>query len=177
MLINKKLEEPFNKIPKEEELPIISQTLVNSKLTPNFWKCAIKFLNNDSIIFKTINQDQNKDMQNINNKNINNINLNNNYERHINLINGFENSPILKNIDANGIIKNNNNINGKLVDYDNIDLEKINLNDLKQAIEILQNDVNKKEKIIAKQKEERVKLIQKKEKLEEILSAFISMDK
>ena len=43
MLINKRLEEPFDKISKEDELPIISKTMVNYKLTPKFWKYAQKF--------------------------------------------------------------------------------------------------------------------------------------
>ena len=174
MLINKRLEEPFTKIPKEEELPIISQTLVNSKLTPKFWKYSKKFLNNGSTNFTSIYQEIKKEKNNINNKNIININSYNNYEKN-NLIDKFESTPKLKNIDINGIIKNNNNkINGKLIDYDNVDLDEINLIDLKQAIEILQNDIIKKEMIITQKKEERDKLIQKKEKLEEILSSDIS---
>ena len=45
MLINNKLEEPFDKMPKDNDLPIISKTLVNSQLSSKFWKCAQKFLN------------------------------------------------------------------------------------------------------------------------------------
>ena len=173
MLINNRLEEPFTKMPKEEELPIISQTLVKSKLTPKFWKYSKKFLNTESINFTSIYQEIKNEKYNIN-SNIIDINSYNNYEKN-NLIDKFENTSILNNIDINGIIKNNNNkINGKLNDYDNIDLDEINLIDLKQAIEILQNDVIKKEIIIAQKKEERDKLIQKKTKLEELLSSDIS---
>ena len=170
MLINKRLEEPFTKIPKEEELPIISQTLVNSKLTPKFWKYVKKFLNSESVNFTSIYQEIKKEKQNINNNNNNIININsyNNYEN--NVIDNLENNPILNNIDTNRIIKQNNNkINGKLVDYYNIDLDEINLIDLKQAIDILQNDIIKKELIISRKKKEIDTLLKTKEQLEELL--------
>ena len=170
MLINKRLEEPFTKIPKEEELPIISQTLVNSKLTPKFWKYVKKFLNIESVNFTSIYQEIKKEKQNINNNNnIININSYNNYEKN-NVIDNLENNPILNNIDTNRIIKQNNNkINGKLVDYYNIDLDEINLIDLKQAIYILQNDIIKKELIISRKKKEIDTLLKTKEQLEELL--------
>ena len=152
MLINKRLEEPFTKIPKEEELPIISQTLVNSKLTPKFWKYVKKFFNIESVNFTSIYQEIKKEKHNINNNNITNINSYNNYEKN-NLMDIFEKNPILNNIDTNGIIKQNNNkINGKIINYDNIDLDEINIIDLKQVIGILQNDIIKKELIISQKK-------------------------
>ncbi len=59
MLINKKFEEPFDKTPKEDVLPIISQTLINSKLTPKFWKTAKKILDSNLIDYKDINNKEN----------------------------------------------------------------------------------------------------------------------
>jgi len=38
MLINNRLEAPFNKLPKEGPLPIISKVLIKSQLTPKFWE-------------------------------------------------------------------------------------------------------------------------------------------
>ena len=51
MIINNNFEEPFNKFPTEDYIPIISRPLVNSKLTNKFWKIA------KNILDKTLKED------------------------------------------------------------------------------------------------------------------------
>ena len=44
MLMNNRIEEPYNKLPKEGPLPILSKTLIKSKLTQKFWENAKNIL-------------------------------------------------------------------------------------------------------------------------------------
>ena len=65
MLINQRLEEPYNKLPMEGDLPILSQTLVNCQLTPKFWSMVKSILDTNSI-----NNIYIRDSNNITNNNI-----------------------------------------------------------------------------------------------------------
>ena len=38
MLINKRLEEPYSKMPDDGPLPILSKTVIKSKLSSKFWE-------------------------------------------------------------------------------------------------------------------------------------------
>ena len=169
MLINHRLEEPFNKISKEEELPIIPKTFVNSKLTPKFWKCAKKFLNLNSNHFKKIYQEIKNDKKTKNQNKEENNNIK------------FENQLILDNINEN---KNQNQDEKNINDYDNlnanldnVNLDYIKLEDLKEIAEQMQNELNEKKIIISQQREEKIKLENRIAKLEEMLSSIFSLDK
>ena len=84
MLINQRLEEPYNKLPRDGELPILSQTLVNCQLTPRFWSVAKSILDTNSISNIYVNDSNNIINNNIisnnnsktNNKKINSIQKN-----------------------------------------------------------------------------------------------------
>ena len=167
MLINNRLEEPFDKVPKEDILPIISKTLVNSKLTPKFWNYTKKFINIEKVnlnyIYKMEDKQKNQILFNINLEN----NLNNNSNNEI------ENKIALKNSN----IINNNEEDSYIDNLDNINLEDINLKGLKELAEILQKQLNDKEVIISYQKEEGIKLRERIAKLEEQISSFMKLDK
>ena len=49
MLINKRIEEPYNRLPPDGPLPILSKTLTKSKLTPKFWKLTQNLYDNNLI--------------------------------------------------------------------------------------------------------------------------------
>ena len=74
MLINKRLEEPYNKMPQEGPLPILSKTLIQSKLTKKFWD-KVKYIynsnsngvSNNNILIKG-NIDNEPNINNVNNK-------------------------------------------------------------------------------------------------------------
>ena len=195
MLINQRLEEPYNKLPKDGELPILSKTLVNCQLTPKFWSIAKSILDTNSI-----NNIYVKDSNNIIN---NNIISNNNYKLNYNQKNKRSKTPLLSNnksqIVRNDFINvyNNYNIEQNNINYynnynfrdneinsnnealnsiENINIDNIELNELKEMAEKLEKDINKKEIIILKQKKEKMNLIQKVEKLEELVSSLITMN-
>ena len=167
MLINKRLEEPFDKISKEDELPIISKAMVNYKLSPQFWKYAQKFINIDLINLKSIYNEKKSKNQNISKENLFNANYQNKYEININnnQTNTKENIYLFK----DNISDKDNNKN-----YNIDNLDNINLKDLKKFAETLQKDLDEKEVIISYQKEEGLKLKKKIGKLEKQLSSLIS---
>ena len=76
MLINQRLEEPYNKLPKDGELPIVSQTLVNCQLTPKFWSVAKSIL--DTNLVNNIYIKNSNDIPNLNI--VSNINSKSNYK-------------------------------------------------------------------------------------------------
>ena len=167
MLINNRLEEPFDKVPKEDILPIISKTLVNSKLTPKFWNYTKQFINIEKVNLNYIYKMKDKQ----NNQILFNINLENNLNNNSN--NEIENKIALKNSN----IINNNEEDSYIDNLDNINLEDINLKGLKELAEILQKQLNDKEVIISYQKEEGIKLRERIAKLEEQISSFMKLDK
>lgn len=193
MIINKKFEEPFDKTPKEDELPIISQTLINSRLTPKFWKTAKKIL--DSNLIEDINNRENLRVKPC----INKQNLKNNFSPNkqignnkinLNKIKKEVKSPKLENkYNINNTKKNNNNninrknnirnnnLNNNIDNFENLNIDNIELNVLKEACEKLEKDLNEKEMIILKQREEKIIITEKIKKLEKMLSSFVSLDK
>ena len=258
MLINKRIEEPYSRLPPEGPLPILSKTLIKSKLSPKFWKqtkniyntnsfpsqqiSPIKsnenlYKNNKNITYSKMTKNMNINMReknkninikkqraktptlkNTNLKNINNsnvqININNKNEINMNNNKQFRNynnknirNNSNKNVRNNSIkkIKNNNiknmnnnfknnydfgNINSNIRNYNylnnfqkdnNLSDFENNSNDelcfLKETVLKLEEELNKKEMIIAKQRDERVMLTQKIDELEKIFESIFSKNK
>ena len=96
------------------------------------------------------------------------INVYNNYNIEQNNINYYNNYNF-----KNNEINSNNEV---LDNFDNINIDNIEINKLKELAEKLEKDINKKEIIVLKQKKERMNLIQKVEKLEEMVSSLIAMN-
>ena len=117
MLINKRIEEPYNKMPKEESLQILSKPLIKSKLSKNFWNKIKHIYSSNFISVKNIKIDKNSEL-NINiinngNKNLKRAesrknNLNNN-QQNLNLKNKRVKTPTMKH--SNIRYMENNNIN------------------------------------------------------------------
>ena len=42
MILNRRFEEPYSKFAPEGAIPILSKTIVKSRLSPKFWKCTEK---------------------------------------------------------------------------------------------------------------------------------------
>jgi hypothetical protein len=258
MLINKRIEEPYSRLPPEGPLPILSKTLIKSKLSPKFWKqtkniyetnsfpsqqiSPIKsnenlYKNNKNITYSKMTKNMNINMReknkninikkkraktptlkNTNLKNINNsnvqININNKNEINMNYNKQFRNynnknirNNSSKNVRNNNIkkIKNNNiknmnnnfknnydfgNINSNIRNYNcynnfqkdnNLSDFENNSNDelcfLKETVLKLEEELNKKEMIIAKQRDERVMLTQRIDELEKIFESIFSKNK
>ena len=158
MIINKRFEEPYTKFAPDGPIPVLSKTLVKSRLSTKFWK-------NTQKLYDEINQENDIENYDINNLNINNDNFND--------IKKYENEAQIKNKDNFNSIKKNNNesefeINQKL----NNEIKQ-----MKKIISNLENKLNKKDIIIQNQNNDKIKIIKKIEELEGMLSQFLSMEK
>ena len=146
MILNKRFEEPYSKFAPEGSLPILSKTLVKSRLSAKFWKCTEK-------IYEEINkqnQEQEKQVE----------------ELDENLLNQEE-----KNANDNNVskkLKGKKEYEGAQVQEGENDIMK-----LKNLIAKLQNEIVKKDSIIQSQKEEKKRLNKRVDELEKMLSSFL----
>ena len=159
MIINNKFEDPYNKFPPPDSMPILSRALVNSKLTIKFWKVTKNIfestLKGDAPKLKNIKvKNDVNDKNNINNKNeenqINNNNMNPNEDNNIENIAKFNKDS------------------------------KINEEELKkfyfEKCQLLKLENEKCNKIILEQDEENKTLIKRIEQLEKILNNRINLN-
>ena len=170
MLINKRLEEPYNKMPNDSPLPILSKTLIKSKLSSKFWEKTKYIYENNSVNNKDISIGTNI------NKNLINSNKNNSSTGNLKLKNKRVKTPSMKH--------NIRYINEKKVekyyinnDEDNLKKENIKNNNelemLKDTAIKLEKELIKNEKIIEQQKNEKIQLTNKINKLTEMLKSVI----
>ena len=183
MILNNRFEEPYNKFAPEGPIPVLSKTLVKSRLSNKFWKATQR-------IYDAVN------------------NVNNNYEDDMyqqpqNMMmpqqqvnenkfeNEFENYPVNQQIrnpavangqqkfksNKNKYIQNNNIINNNDYQGNNNNATNEELQNMKNLILKLQNDLAQKDNIIQNQKEEKIRLTKRVDELERMLSTFLAMDK
>ena len=156
MILNKRFEEPYNKFAPDGPIPILSKTLVKSRLSNKFWKSTQK-------LYEQINNQENED-------NYIEENNDNNFENE-------EQNERLKGLNKN-INKNTNNFNNERnYEIKNNKQDNSEIENMKMIISKLQNDLNKKDLIIQNQKEEKVKFEKRIDELEKMLSSFLAMDK
>jgi hypothetical protein len=183
MILNNRFEEPYNKFAPEGPIPVLSKTLVKSRLSNKFWKATQR-------IYDAVN------------------NVNNNYEDDMyqqpqNMMmpqqqvnenkfeNEFENYPVNQQIrnpavangqqklksNKNKYFQNNNIINNNDYQGNNNNATNEELQNMKNLILKLQNDLAQKDNIIQNQKEEKLRLTKRVDELERMLSTFLAMDK
>ena len=174
MLINNRFEEPYNKFPPDGPLPILSKSLVKSKLTKKFWQYTKHIYDNVAMVSPhNSNEVENEEqIQNYtNNKNKKRPKTPSNTHLNLNTV------RINKGIDFT--FGKSNNLNDKINNIvSNARNEKnIEVDILKDAIIKLEDDLNKKDAIIAEQRKEKIKLTQRIEELERMLASFLSMEK
>ena len=199
MLINNRLEDPYNKMPNEGPLPILSKTLIKSKLSKKFWiKIQYIYESNSSPDRNITPQEKkikspniktktnNKNNININSGNISNNNIKNNIKNNINNIKLKKRkvkTPIMKqrNLRYMDICQKENNNNNNFDKEDNLgninSSYKNELDILRDTAINLENELNENEKIIELQKEENILLKNKIQKLTAMLNSIISTDK
>ena len=185
MLINKRLEEPYNKMPNDGPLPILSKTVIKSKLTKEFWNKTkhiyssngasnknISFNNNDETNINIINKDKNlkktKSGKNNINNNKNEFKLKNKRVKTPTI--NHANFRYMEDNKKNIFYYNNNSENNKIKYNNNIQI-------LRDTAIRLEDELYKNKKIIEQQKEENTQLKNKIKKLTEMLKSIISMDK
>lgn len=159
MMLNKRFEEPYSKFAPEGSIPILSKTIVKSRLSQKFWK------NTEAIYGKN----QSKEIQSHellpyeeNNININEGKSNNNHQ---------EQQKIEKNNQPHPQLRQANitNPNSPMI----LNAPSSELNQMKEIIEKLKNDLEKKNRVIQNQKEEKTQLTKKVEELEKMLASFL----
>ena len=140
MLINNSYEEPYNKFVPEGPLPILSKTLVTSKLTPKFWKRTKKIYQYLSGV-----DDGNNDQQYIQQE-YENENDNYYYPQK----EDADNQRCYYNTHRDQRNYNNNYNNNEYYDKD-IEIER-----LQNIIIKLQNDLIRKEQLIQQQQNDKI---------------------
>ena len=169
MIINKHFEEPYNKFAPEGPIPVLSKTIVKSKLSNKFWKSTQK------IYDEVNNPDQenlNYDINKINNLNLNNA-LNNNTNDEYEKQNQIKED--LKKNKQNKLKSGQKNLN---INYAEINEKlKNEIEEMKNIISNLQNELNKKDMIIENQNNEKIKLTKRVEELESMLSQYLEIEK
>ena len=165
MILNKRFEEPYNKFAPDGPIPILSKTLVKSRLSNKFWKCTQK-------LYEQINNQENEENY------IEENNDNENFENEEEINQNQKLRSVNKNIiNKNTNINNFNNERNYGNNNNNNNQDDNEIENLKMIISKLQNDLNKKDVIIQNQKEEKIKLGKRIEELERMLSSFLAMDK
>ena len=190
MLINKRLEEPYSKMPDDGPLPILSKTVIKSKLSSKFWE-KTKYIYDPN----AKNEKNDNNLQNLkyfkrpntsvrkNKKISNNISLDNS--------NDGRNKKINKKKAKTPIMKHNiryfdeNKINNDQKYYFNDDefLENINskynkeLENLRTTAIKLEVKLDENQKIIERQEKEKIQLKNEINQLTELLKSIISNDK
>ena len=157
MLINNSYEEPYNKFVPEGPLPILSKTLVTSKLTPKFWKRTKKIYQYLSEVDDGANEQQYIPQE------YDNEHYNDNYYYPQN--EEADNQRCYYNTH-----RNQHNYN-EYCDKDN-EIER-----LQNIIIKLQNDLIRKEQIIQQQHNDKIDLTKRLNDLEKIVSSLISSQK
>ena len=151
MILNNRYEEPFNKFPTDGPLPLLSKTVIISKLSKRFWLFSQSILN--SYLLK---DEENSKNENINNTNYSKINSKVSNSKEINNVN---NSKIGA-LSSKKIGKNQKN------NY------KQEIDELNNIIFQLQNELNRQDYIIQSQINEKNKLIKRIYDLEQVLKNF-----
>ena len=178
MILNNYYEEPYNKFAPEGPLPILSKTIVKSKLSPKFWKSTQK-------IYDEITRTNNVKQQYNNEKEfvdeqvqVQDYNIPQqqyNFNEH----EMIEVSPKGKRPLSGGKLRakpNQYNTNEQEFLAQQAPMEN-DIERLKNTIVRLQNDISQKDIVIQNQKEEKMKLIKRMDELEKMLSSFLVMDK
>ncbi len=165
MLVNNRIEEPYDKRPGEGPLPILSRSFVKSKLTSKFWN-KMKYITN--INTNTIMNPKSNSMVNNNNK------LQYKKKRR-------GKTPSIKHVNSRYINENKKDVyyyynednmyNSNIYNKNNI-LEKLRVNAIK-----LEEELNENELIIEQQKEENSQLLNRIDNLKKYLQSLISKDK
>ena len=183
MILNNRFEEPYNKFAPEGPIPVLSKTLVKSRLSNKFWKATQRIYDAVNNVNNNYEDDMYQQPQNMMmpQQQVNE----NKFERE------FENYPVNQQIrnpavangqqklksNKNKYFQNNNIINNNDYQGNNNNATNEELQNMKNLILKLQNDLAQKDNIIQNQKEEKLRLTKRVDELERMLSTFLAMDK
>ena len=187
MLINKRLEEPYSKMPDDGPLPILSKTVIKSKLSSKFWEKTKYIIDPNSKNDNNLHNEKNfkRPITSVrkNKKISNNISLNNSNNNRSQKINKKKaKTPIMRHniryFDENKI----NNVEKYYFNDDDF-LENVNskynkeLEVLRGTAIKLEEKLDENQKIIERQEKEKIQLKNEINQLTELLKSIISNDK
>lgn len=167
MIINERFEEPYNKFPPDGPLPSLSKSIITSKLSKKFWDATLYIHKSNSI--KNKNQSypipflQKESKRSSFQKKINTNCFNIKPEIKEERINKKDKYSFYTQRKSKSLNKHKNNKKYK------DDKETFQL---KQELIILENDINKKNIVINRQKELKDKLLKRIDQLEKLLNNF-----
>ena len=185
MLINKRLEEPYSKMPDDGPLPILSKTVIKSKLSSKFWEKTKYIYDPNSKDNNNLQNEKNFKRPNTsvrkNNKTSNNLSLDNNNRNH-KLNKNKAKTPIMKH-NIRYFDENKINYVQKYNFNDDDFLENVNskynkeLEILRDTAIKLEEKLDENQKIIERQEKEKIQLKNELNQLTDLLKSIISNDK
>ena len=185
MLINKRLEEPYSKMPDDGPLPILSKTVIKSKLSSKFWEKTKYIYEPNAKDNNNLQNEKNFKRPNTsvrkNNKTSNNLSLDNNNRNH-KLNKNKAKTPIMKH-NIRYFDENKINYVQKYNFNDDDFLENVNskynkeLEILRDTAIKLEEKLDENQKIIERQEKEKIQLKNELNQLTDLLKSIISNDK
>jgi hypothetical protein len=185
MLINKRLEEPYSKMPDDGPLPILSKTVIKSKLSSKFWEKTKYIYDPNAKDNNNLQNEKNFKRPNTsvrkNKKTSNNLSLDNNNRNH-KLNKNKAKTPIMKH-NIRYFDENNINYVQKYNFNDDDFLENVNskynkeLEILRDTAIKLEEKLDENQKIIERQEKEKIQLKKELNQLTDLLKSIISNDK
>ena len=167
MVINNRFEEPYNKFPKDGPIPLLSKPIIISKLSKKFWLYT-QYLRNQNVLKNDDSLDEREYKFNENNI------LNNSEDNYIGQqLQRKENINIKNNIGNKNRPKSSTGYSKNMLNKKNMKFENENeINELKEIIFRLQNELSKQDFIINSQINEKMKLEKRIHELEIVLKNF-----
>ena len=185
MLINKRLEEPYSKMPDDGPLPILSKTVIKSKLSSKFWEKTKYIYDPNAKDNNNLQNEKNFKRPNTsvrkNKKTSNNLSLDNNNRNH-KLNKNKAKTPIMKH-NIKYFDENKINYVQKYNFNDDDFLENVNskynkeLEILRDTAIKLEEKLDENQKIIERQEKEKIQLKKEINQLTDLLKSIISNDK
>ena len=167
MVINNRFEEPYNKFPKDGPIPLLSKPIIISKLSKKFWLYT-QYLRNQNVLKSDDSLDEREYKFNENNV------LNNSEDNYIGQhLQRKENINIKNNIGNKNRPKSSTGYGKNKLNKKNMKFQNENeINELKEIIFRLQNELSKQDFIINSQINEKMKLEKRIHELEIVLKNF-----
>ena len=167
MVINNRFEEPYNKFPKDGPIPLLSKPIIISKLSKKFWLYT-QYLRNQNVLKSDDSLDEREYKFNENNV------LNNSEDNYIGQqLQRKENINIKNNIGNKNRPKSSTGYGKNMLNKKNMKFQNENeINELKEIIFRLQNELSKQDFIINSQINEKMKLEKRIHELEIVLKNF-----
>lgn len=168
MMINNNFEAPYNKFAPEGSIPILSKTLVKSRLSQKFWKVTEKIYQDIEIQKRGEIMESQKMSEPLSYSNHPSQMPNNKTRMQEN--EKVNTHPVNTKLRAKSNVKKSAQEDTGILSQPTTNEE---IESMKLLIQKLQNDIEKKDEIIRRQKAEKERLMIRMDDLEKMLSSFL----